>query len=257
MNDTLTVGNVTLSGNLVVLDCNDDDAPEPDYEAISVPGRSGDLHIWNERWKNKLITYHCMCRANARTAVPALLTQLLSQYGYQRITDSLHTTYYKMGEYVGATTPVYSDGGQTARFDLTFDCKPQKWLISGDTETVYSAQVTLTNPTRFPAYPTIGMYKNSTAEGSVTITHTNTYTLTNTYAYSSSTTHSMVVYDCGTEDAYSRYVTGSTSAPNPRNNYITRTGASGKIYLQANGTTTISFSGSISKVYITPRWYTL
>jgi hypothetical protein len=72
MSDTLTVGSYTLPG-IIVLDCNDDDAPEPDYEAISVPGRSGDLHIWNERWKNKLITYHCMCRANARTAVPALL----------------------------------------------------------------------------------------------------------------------------------------------------------------------------------------
>lgn len=255
MNDTLTVGSVTLSGNLVVLDCNDDDAPEPDYEAISVPGRNGDLHIWNERWKNKLITYHCMCKANARTAVPALLTQLISQYGYQRITDSLHTTYYKMGEYVGATTPIYSDGGQTARFDLTFDCKPQKWLLSGETRTVYSEQVTLTNPTRFPAYPTIGMYKNSKSEGSVTITHTNTYTLTNTYPNSSSST--MVVYDCELEDAYSRNMTGPISAPNPRNDYITRTGASGKIYLCPNGTTTISFSGGISKLYITPRWYTL
>lgn len=257
MNDTLTVGSVTLSGNLVVLDCNDDDAPEPDYEAISVPGRSGDLHIWNERWKNKLITYHCMCRANARTAVPALLTQLLSQYGYQRITDSLHTTYYKMGEYVGATTPVYSDGGQTARFDLTFDCKPQKWLISGDTETVYSAQVTLTNPTRFPAYPIIGMYKNSTSDGSVTISHSNTYTLTNTNPYSSDVIHYMVAYDCELEDAYSKRVSGTDTNPSSRNNYITRTGASGKIYLRPNGTTTISFSGGISKLYITPRWYTL
>lgn len=255
MNDTLTVGSVTLSGNLIVLDCNDDDAPEPDYEAISVPGRSGDLHIWNERWKNKLITYHCMCRANARTAVPALLTQLLSQYGYQRITDSLHTTYYKMGEYVGTTTPIYSDGGQTARFDLTFDCKPQKWLLSGETETAYTGQVTLTNPTRFPAYPTIGMVKNSVnTEGSVTITHTNTYTLTNTYPHYSTT---MVVYDCELEDAYGRYRSGSTSSPLPCNNYIRRTGATGKIYLRPNGTTTISFSGGISKLYIAPRWYTL
>lgn len=256
MNDTLTVGGVTMNGTtMFVLDCNDDDAPEPDYEAISVPGRSGDLHIWNERWKNKMITYRCVCTANARTAVPALLTQLLSQYGYQRITDSLHTTYYKMGEYVGATTPIYSDGGQTARFDLTFDCKPQKWLLSGETETAYTGQVTLTNPTRFPAYPTIGMVKNSNTEGSVTITHTNTYTLTNTYPYSSSST--MVVYDCELEDAYGRYISGSTSSPLPRNNYITRTGATGKIYLRPNGTTALSFSGGISKLYITPRWYTL
>lgn len=164
MSDTLTVGSVTMNGTtMFVLDCNDDDAPEPDYEAISVPGRNGDLHFWNGRWKNKLITYHCVCTDNARTAVPALLTQLLAQYGYQRITDTLHTDYYKMGEYVGATIPVYSDGGKTARFDLTFDCKPQKWLLSGETE-IEITSTTATSPTRVhsPAgynYPALPLLK--------------------------------------------------------------------------------------------------
>lgn len=256
MNDTLTVGSVTLSGNLVVLDCNDDDAPEPDYEAISVPGRTGDLHIWNERWKNKLITYHCACTANARTAVPALLTQLLAQYGYQRITDTLHTDYYKMGEYVGATTPIYSDGGQTARFDLTFDCKPQKWLTSGEAEITVTAATTITNPTPFPSYPLLKL----NGRGSVTLKHVNSspdvsYTIKSTCAVYSGATFS---FDCDLMDGW------MTAYPTiNENGYITLTGTSGRACLQGNGDTRISFSTAdvtspvITKVIVTPRWYKL
>ena len=252
-NDTLKVGNVTLSGNFIVLDCNDDDAPEPDYEAISVPGRSGDLHLWNDRWKNKMITYHCMCRANARTNVPNILTQLIAQPGYQRITDSLHTSYYKMGTFVGGTVPVYSDGGETARFDLTFDCKPQKWLLSGETETSVAsgATVTLTNPTRFPAYPII-KFKNT---GTITLAHVNSspavsYTLTNNAPSSLSTTR--MVFDCDLGDTYAASASGRNY-----NQHITLGGASGKPCLRAAGNTNVSFSGNMSTVAITPRWYTL
>lgn len=149
MNDTLTVGTYTLPG-VIVLDCNDDDAPEPDYDAISVPGRNGDIHIWNKRWKNKMITYHCFCPANARTVVPGVLAELMRTTGYRRITDTLHADYYKMGEYVGGTTPAYLNGGNTATFDLTFDCKPQKWLLSGEEE-VEITGTSASYPTRVPS----------------------------------------------------------------------------------------------------------
>ena len=241
---------------MFVLDCNDDDAPEPDYEAVSVPGRSGDLHFWNGRWKNKQITYHCVCTANARTAVPALLTQLLAQCGYQRITDTLHTDYYKMGEYVGATTPVYSDGGQTARFDLTFDCKPQKWLISGDAEITITSATTITNPTPFPAYPLLKL----NGIGTVTLNHVNSspavsYTIKSTRSVYYGATFS---FDCDLMDGW------PTAYPTINDNaYITLSGTSGRACLQGNGGTQISFSTAdvtsplMTKVIVTPRWYKL
>lgn len=257
MSDTLTVGSVTMNGTtMFVLDCNDDDAPEPDYEAISVPGRSGDLHIWNERWKNKMITYRCVCTANARTAVPAFLTQLLAQYGYRRITDTLHTDYYKMGEYVGATNPVYSDGGQVARFDLTFDCKPQKWLISGETEITITSSTAITNPTPFPAYPLLKL----NGRGAVTLNHVNSspavsYTIKSIRAVYSGATFS---FDCDLMDGW------PTAYPTINDNgYITLTGTSGRACLQGNGNTQISFSTAdvtspvMTKVIVTPRWYKL
>lgn len=252
-NDTLKVGNVTLSGNFIVLDCNDDDAPEPDYEAISVPGRSGDLHLWNDRWKNKMITYHCMCRANARTAVPALLTQLLSQYGYQRITDSLHTTYYKMGEYVGATTPIYSDGGQTARFDLTFDCKPQKWLLSGETEiSITSSGVSITNPTNYPAYPLL-IFK-----GYGTVKITEYYSTAHSHHYefnitdsgiTPSTQNKEIRYDSDIFDAWEVY-SGANF-----NQYVSS--LSEKMKLTEGKTKVINESSSNLKISLIPRWWTL
>lgn len=272
MSATLNVGGVwTGTWNMDVLDCNDDDAPEPDYEAVSVPGRSGDIHIWNGRYKNKMITYRCACYANARTSIPALIERLLAQPGYQRIEDSLHTSYYKMGEFVGATSPVYSDGGQTARFDLTFDCQPQKWLKSGANEiTITSSPYTIQNPTRYPAYPLIKMYKTGTGtvdSGTVTLTHLNSspaveYTITNNYAYSTSQTHVMVAYDCDLGDAYTINSNGASTHSNA-NGSVALSGTSGKIHIKrgsasvSDSQTRIAFSGTISKIYLTPRWYTL
>lgn len=254
MSDTLTVGSVTMNGTtMFVLDCNDDDAPEPDYEVISVPGRSGDLHIWNERWKNKLITYQCMCTDNARTAVPALLTQLLAQYGYQRITDTLHTDYYKMGEYVGATTPVYSDGGKTARFDLTFDCKPQKWLLSGDSYQALTSgsTTTLTSPSTHKAYPIIRV------EGSGQIRIQNTtstpyldFTLTSSgYADPASVVLWDYYFDCELMDA-----TKSETGVSNQNSHITL-GSTEQICL-GPGNNRITVASTL-RAEIKPRWYKL
>lgn len=259
MSDYITVGGVVVGGantNIYVLDCNDDDAPEPDYEAVSIPGRSGDLHIWNERWKNKQVTYRCVCMKNASTVIPALITQLLAQYGYQRITDTLHDDYYKLGEFVGATNINYAMGRDAARFNLTFDCKPQKWLISGDTAITITSATTITNPTPFPAYPLLKL----NGRGTVTLNHVNSspavsYTIKSTRPVYSGATFS---FDCDLMDGW------PTAYPTINDNgYITLSGTSGRACLQGNGDTQISFSTAdvtsplMTKVIVTPRWYKL
>lgn len=259
MRNTLKVGNVTLNGvSVYVLECNDDDAAEPDYEAISVPGRSGDLHIWNERWKNKLVTYKCACMVNAKTVVPALITQLLTQYGYQRIEDTFHPEYYKMGEYVGATTPVYSPGGDAAKFNLTFDCKPQKWLLSGEAEQSVSSGVILTNPTNVPAYPLfkiqgygnldfwtdyISVNKHSTL-GTLKITDAGIAVGATNY----------LMYDCDVNYAYDSVsnVSYNSYARFKRNTFIRN---SDRGYLSA-GKTRLYWDNTMS-VKIIPRWCAL
>lgn len=258
MSDVLTVGNIVIGdSNVYVLDCNDDDAPEPDYESISIPGRSGDLHIWNNRWKNKRITYHCVCRANAQTVIPAILAQLLAQRGYQRIEDTFHTEYYKMGEYVGATAPVYKVGKDAARFDLTFDCKPQKWLKSGDNEQTLSSGVILTNPTGFPAYPLFKIQGYGGIRFRTNYISTTKYTsigeIKVTDAGIAIGATNYLVFDCDINDAYD-----SVSNANYNNYaYFDRYWVEDNRAHLSAGKTRLYMDSSTMTVIMIPRWWTL
>ena len=60
---------------------------------------------------------------------------------------------------------------QAGEFTVTFNCKPQRWLKSGEsTITIYAGEpqtTTITNPTLFDAHPLISFY--ATADGSFTM----------------------------------------------------------------------------------------
>lgn len=246
--DTLTVGSVsTANRNIFVLDCNDDDAPEPDYETVPIAQRNGDLWLWNGRYRNKRIIYPCLCTENAKTAVPQLLTLLLAQSGYQRIEDTFHTEYYKKGIFTGGTSPIYSDGGKTARFDLVFDCQPQKWLKSGEAAMSINSGAYITNPTMFPAFPLI---RANWGDGGVYFAYVSpgysTYSIVNSYTGEAST----MTFDCETGDMSTRYQYITVS----RNRHD---GDPWNPNLQRNGRTRITFSSSVTGLTITPRWYTL
>ena len=264
-NDTLSITfdtypNVTGSKTIIsssysiyVLDCNDDDAAEPDYEYVSIPGRNGDLTLWNKRYKNKMITYKCLCTQNAMTNVPAFYEAILASPGYVRLEDTLHSTYFKRGVFEGAAAPGYADGGKTARFDLTFNCKPQKWLLSGEEEiSITSSGVNITNPTNFPAYPLL-MFKGY---GSVYITeyyntaHTHLYTFSITDSgITPSTQNKQIRYDSDIFDAWEVY-----SGDN-FNQYVTS--LSSKMQLTVGKTRFTTSSSSTLKISLIPRWWTL
>lgn len=125
--DLSTFG-VTLSG------VGTYNAPERDVEYVEVPGRNGDIIIDHGRFKNIEVTYPVNIEDNLPTNIEALTTYLLSKRGYQRLEDSRHPDVYRMANFVGAVevdpTGRHNRYGTT---ELTFNCKPQKFLTSGDT----------------------------------------------------------------------------------------------------------------------------
>lgn len=184
--------------NIYVLDNNDDDVAEPDYEYVSIPGRDGDLTLWNGKYKNKMITYTCYCSQNAKTNIPAFMSAILASPTVARIEDTIHSDYFKQGTVVGGNSPVYSDGGATARFELTFNCKPQKWLKSGEQEveitgTSISSATRLTNPTVYPAIPLLEI----TGYGTCQLSYPN-YKLT----IDSGAGSNVILHDCDTNHTY-------------------------------------------------------
>ena len=134
------------------------DAPERAVEFVNVPGRNGAIALDQGRFDNIKVTYPAMVleddQEDFRDRLSAFRNAIISQKGYQRLEDSYHPYEYRMGVYCTGLNVkdllTYHQGGN---FELSFECKPQRWLKSGETFTTVTSGGSITNPTLFEASP--------------------------------------------------------------------------------------------------------
>lgn len=135
------------------------DAPERSVEEVSVPGRNGAIIIDNGHFENIEVTYKAgVTGANQgefAENIADFRNAILSQKGYQRLTDEYNPNEYRMATYVSGLEVEATEGhqGTVGEFELTFNCKPQRFLTSGETPITVTSGDTITNPTRFDAEP--------------------------------------------------------------------------------------------------------
>ena len=212
-------------------------APQRSFEAVSVPGRDGDLLFDNGRYENVIIQYEA--GIVGKDKLDQFRAWLLSHTSYCRLEDSYHPDEYRMAMPINGLAPSMEVMLKIGRFPISFNCKPQRFLKTGETATTMTSSGTIKNETLFVAKPLIRVYGYGTlrvggSAGTTTVTiaqHSLSY----------------IDLDCDTEDSFR----GSTNA----NSYIT---LSGDHYPRLYpGNNSITMSGSISSVAITPRWWTL
>lgn len=211
-------------------------APARDFETVSIPGRNGDLVLDNGRYNNIEVKYPAYILRTFREAsyFDAFRAYITSLKGYQRIEDTYHPEEYRVGFLSSAITPTVYERGYAGEFELTFNCKPQRFLKEGEYPIEFTANGTLFNYTLFDAKPLLRVYGTGQFEiGSETITITAADNYTD--------------IDCDLMDAYK----GSTNC----NGNITLT--TGGFPVLTNGANTIELGVGITKIIIYPRWYTL
>jgi phage-related protein len=207
-------------------------APERVYDAIEIPGRNGVLLGTERRMSNIDVTYPAYIYANFKQAMTELKSFLLSQIGYQKIIDSYYPGEYRLGYYAGGMEVEAMPTLDAGQFELTFNCKPQRYLISGDTVQTLTESGTITNPTAFASAPLLRIY----GTGSATV---NGVTLT----ISAADTYTDV--DCELMEAYK----GSVS----RNSFLSLSGVDFPVL--SPGENTITLGGGVTQIQITPRWW--
>lgn len=133
------------------------DAPDRDVELVNIPGRNGALVIDRNRFNNITVTYpagtYAKDQADFAIKMEALRNFLASRKGYKRLEDEYNLDEFRLG--------IYKDGlqvdpvlhGKAGQFSLVFDCKPQRYLKSGEAPTEFTADGTIYNPTFFDASP--------------------------------------------------------------------------------------------------------
>lgn len=205
--------------------------PEKQTEFFEIPGRSGDLSISQNRFANVSIPYNCFIRRNFIENYTNLMNYLLSQDGYGRLENTKEADVYRMAQFVSETQPDTGAFLKYGSFTLTFNCKPQKWLKSGENAIYVDDSITLMNPTQIEAKPLIEV----TGTGTITINNVPMELDTNT---------SVTYIDCDIQDAYEGTIN--------RNPYLTLTNGFPVLY---PGENEVEVDGCT--INIIPRWWKL
>jgi phage-related protein len=132
-------------------------APERDVEMISIPGRNGEFALDNERFNNIAVKYRAgtfgQDQPDFAGKIDAFRNAIVSRLGYCRITDGYNPDEYRMAIYKSGLEVSPVANSKAGEFDIVFDCKPQRFLLSGETKQTITSGQTLTNPTLFKANP--------------------------------------------------------------------------------------------------------
>jgi phage-related protein len=132
-------------------------APERDVEFVSVPGRNGDIAMDQGRYNNITVTYPAGTFAKTQEEFREKLSDfrnaVLSQKGYQRLEDTYHPEEFRMAVYTSGLEVDPVNYNQAGEFELTFNCKPQRWLSVGALPIPVDSGDVLQNPTVFDSSP--------------------------------------------------------------------------------------------------------
>lgn len=203
--------------------------PKRVIESIAVPGRSGNLLFDTGAYENVTVTYQVAYKGSVRPTGVDIATWLY-QNDYLTLTDTYEPSYFRKAVYVSPlnVTDIINVAG---RATITFDCKPQRYLLSGLTVLSPTNGSSISNAYQ-PALPI------------VTFTGNGTLTVGSTVVTIAGNTGTMTL-DCERQTAE----VGGNNA----NNLIT---LSNGFPVLKNGSNTISWTG-ISTVRVTPNWWTL
>lgn len=131
-------------------------APERNVEMVEIPGRNGAFALDKGNFNNIEVTYpagiFAETEADFAQAVSDLRNFLCSRAGYVRLEDDYNPNEYRLAIYKSGLD-VDHDFLIAGEFDLVFECKPQRYLKSGETPISVTSGDTVTNPTRFDAQP--------------------------------------------------------------------------------------------------------
>ena len=208
-------------------------ATELDTTSYQIPGRNGDLVISNGRYKNIILTYPAFIRQNFAANAGKARAWLLSPQGYCRLSDDYHPYEFRLGRFKGPMDFDMRFLNLSGECEISFDCKPQRFLVSGEKALHFDAADAIVNPTGFEALPQIKVYGDG--DGTLTCGST-TLTLSAIDEY--------IVLDSEIQDAYKDTLN--------RNAMV-----SGEFPTLQSGENTVSWSGGITGIDITPRWWTL
>lgn len=209
------------------------DGAEPDYEMQSIPGRNGDLVLWNARYKN--VAGRALCYVAEVGAADMARQQAIAFFfgtpGYLRLeTDNEPDVFRMVIPQRGPGTDIRMMA--LAPFTVEFSAKPEIYLKDGENPlTVAESGAVVVNPTAFSSKPLITVYGSGTGSLFVNGTECKFLELSE-----------YCTLDCNIQDAY--------KGTENKNSTV----AIAEYPVLSAGENEITWTGGITSVEIVPRW---
>ena len=204
----------------------------PIVEAQTIPGKNGDLILETGSYENRSGSASCFfLQKDVEKAVSSAGRFLMVKKGYRRLETSDDTDHYWMAR-VENSPQIAMRLRTLAPFDIGFDCKPQRFLKSGETAVSFTENGTIENVYGQNALPLITIYGDG--DGVVTIGN---------YTVSIESMDGVLYLDSETQNAYNNDGNQNTKINAPEFPVI------------EPGDNVVSFQGGITSIEIVPRWW--
>ena len=244
MRKTFTFGNINSGDYGVYISGKETfDSPSRVVEMLDVPARNGQLTIDGGRYTNIEVKYPAGVYATSlvafREKIMELRNALGSLIGYQRLTDEYNPDEFRMGLFSAGLSMSSVTSLRMSSFDITFNCKPQRFLVSGETPETFASSGTIENPTLCEARPMLeitGIGTVGVGDQSIIIQGTENQT---------------IYIDCDIMEAWTLNGTAKVNA----NDLVQYAG--NKFPVLKAGENGISLGSGITSVTVTPRWWRL
>ena len=217
-------------------------------EAYAIAGRNGTFYREDGTYDNYIQAYNVAVRegrfrrADLRAA--DIAAWLSGKTGFLRLEDSFEPEFFKLARYAGPLN-IEQLLGVYGRCTLEFDCRPERWLLSGEETEAFKSTGDhyVYNPTNFEAKPLIKM----TGTGALTLS-INSQSWIKVGSGGSNTTVAIIDCETGTiTDSDGDSLMSNVAFYTPYNSFPTLRPGSNKITTAA----------AITRLEITPRWWTL
>ena len=206
----------------------------PNVESKTIPGRNGALIFDTGSYKNRNGSASCFClQDDVEAAVSSAGRFLIGGHGYRRLETSDDPNHYWMAR-VKNSPQIEMRLRVLAPFEIEFDCKPQRFLKSGENKTSFTSSGSISNQYGQTALPLITLYGNGT--GKLTI---------GSCVVEVKNLDRVLYLDSDTQNAYNDDGNQNMNINAP------------SFPTLPDGETRIAFSGGINRVEIVPRWWEL
>lgn len=210
---------------------------------VTIPGRNGTLFMDEDSFENIPGKYPAFIGtksdADFRNKLATFKSAILSRGNYKRLSDSYHPDEFRLAVYKSGLDVDPKHYNRAGGFTLEFDCKPQRFLVSGETPQTFSGSGSIVNPELFAAAPLLEVE----GTGKVTIGE---------YSFEIDASPGTIYIDADIVEAYS--IDGGGNLVSENGNVLYTNHKPPRI---DPGTIPVMLGTGITSVKITPRWWRL